>query len=196
MKKFDAIIILPHEMDRFGVLGFESQLRANLALRLWQQHSTEYLITSGWNYRTDSKVYLADAFTAYLKNAMKTLSFRSNPKILVDINSRDTVGDAFFTKTNLIEKKGLQRLCVVTSDYHVARADLIFKFIFGTEYDITVIGCNTGRSQEKSLREELSIVAFKTTFKNAEAGNNNSLFNAIIENHPYYNGFRYSKYIK
>ena len=50
-------------------------------------------------------------------------------KIIIELNSRDTVGDAFFSKQNILIGRGWKNLLVVTSDYHVKRTLIVFKTI-------------------------------------------------------------------
>ncbi len=114
-------------------------------------------------------------------------------KIIAEINSRDTVGDAFFTKLNILKNKSWKNILVVTSDYHVARTSTIFKFIYGAEYSIKVIGSCGFDSLEKQLSEKTSLEAFKLTFQNIREGDRTKIYERLSTLHPFYNGVVYSK---
>ena len=126
----DAIIVLANHMDANGVLNLESIARAKKAVEIFNEKNIPYLVTSGWAYRKDSEIKIADAFKHYL---VKNLHV--NPKkILTELNSRDTVGDAFFTKINLAVPLSWKKICVVTSNYDVERANEIFNLIYGNKF--------------------------------------------------------------
>ncbi len=52
-------------------------------------------------------------------------------KILIDSWSKDTIGNAYFALTNFCIPRGLQKLIVITSEFHMPRSRLIFDHIFG-----------------------------------------------------------------
>ena len=97
IKKIDAIIILANLMDQFGSLNPETEARANKAIDLYfKLESAPCLVTCGWAYRSDNSVSIAVAIKNFL---LKNYAINAN-KIYTEINSRDTVGDAYFTKIN------------------------------------------------------------------------------------------------
>lgn len=60
--------------------------------------------------------------------------------VVVETASYDTIGNAYFTRTSHTDVAGWRRLCVVTSDFHVARTKAIFDWIFAdADYDITYV---------------------------------------------------------
>src|SRR4051812_41765975 len=55
-------------------------------------------------------------------------------RIIVEEESRDTIGNAWFTKTRIVARRNWRRLVLVTSDYHMARAFWIFSKIYGPKF--------------------------------------------------------------
>lgn len=185
---YDAVIVLANEMDPTGILNKESTLRADLAAKLMDELDVPYVVTCGWAYRKDSSILIADAFKSYLIS----IGVKSD-KIITEINSRDTVGDAVFTKVNVSEPRGFNKVCVVTSNYHVPRTTKIFNFVYGSEYDITVKGANVEYGESVMTKELESECAFKRTFSNVVAGNIEKIMEALKSKHPFYNGEIYPK---
>ncbi|NBO19193.1 MAG: YdcF family protein [Proteobacteria bacterium] len=180
---FDAVIVLANEMDPSGALNTESVLRANLAARLLDELPAAFVVTCGWAYRKDSCVRIADAFKSYL------VGMGVKPdKIITEITSRDTVGDAVFTKLNVAEPRRFTKLCVVTSNYHVPRTSKIFNFVYGSGYAIRVEGANVEYSEAVIAKELASERAFAKTFSHVLAGNNDQIMDALRCHHPFYNG--------
>jgi hypothetical protein len=52
-------------------------------------------------------------------------------RILAETFSYDTIGNAFFTRLVFAEPRGLRRLHVVTSEFHMRRTEAIFRWVFG-----------------------------------------------------------------
>lgn len=181
--EFDCIIALANEMDHEGNLNVESVARIKLASELFFDRPSTTLITCGWNYRKDSKLFIGEVMKDY---AVK-LGVPSE-KIIAELNSRDTVGDAFFTKFNIVKNRGWKNLLVVTSDYHVNRTSTIFNFIYGAEYTIKVIGAPGFDSHDKQLSENKSLEAFHQTFQNVTAGDDVKIYERLSTQHPFYNG--------
>ena len=95
--KNDAVIVLANQMDENGLLNSESKARANKAVEILNEREISHIVTCGWAYRNDSDIKIADAFKSYIVNSLGV-----NPsKVITELNSRDTVGDAYFTKINL-----------------------------------------------------------------------------------------------
>lgn len=188
MMKVDCIIVLANEMDKEGNLNLESEARVKLACDAYFKAPSTPLITCGWDYRKDSKIFIADVFKKYAVDLGVP-----EENITAELNSRDTVGDAFFTKLNIVKHKPWKNLLVVTSDYHVDRTSIIFNFIYGDQYNIKVIGSPAPNSNEKQANEQKSIDAFKHTFENIQAGDDAKIYEGLSTKHPFYNGDIYAK---
>lgn len=157
---YDALIVLANEMDTNGTLNEESVSRADLAAKLAGDLHIPYIITCGWAYRQDSKIKIADAFKAFL---ISKHSVRAE-NIITEVNSRDTVGDAVFTRANIVSQKKFRNICVVTSSYHVARTKAIFDFVYGRAYKIDVFGAVADYDDSVLEKEKASLNSFNETF--------------------------------
>ncbi len=52
-------------------------------------------------------------------------------QILTEMCSYDTIGNAFFARTVHADVRGLRRLLVVNSEFHMPRTEAIFRWVFG-----------------------------------------------------------------
>lgn len=176
-------------MDKNGFLNFESKSRAAKAVEIFNEYEISYIVTCGWAYRSDSNIKIAEAFKTYLVDEMGV-----NPgKVITEVNSRDTVGDAFFTKVNHASRLNWRSVCVVTSNYHVARTNEIFNFIYGDDYSVEVVGTPIDYDESTLNHEIASMDAFKKTFTGVTMGSNAEILERLRERHPFYNGKVYSK---
>jgi hypothetical protein len=176
-----AVAVLSHLMSEDGVLGVESVARVERAVEIFKDHRGDLLLTSGWDYRDDSDLEIGRVVSNYLVE-----NFDLDPRhILVDTNSRDTVGDAYFLRRQLC-KLEVNQLFVVTSDYHVARTEMIFNAF-------EVVGAKTKSVDEDEVRtrEESSLQAFLATFEDVDLNCEDDVMRALITKHPFYNGSVY-----
>ena len=185
MNIYDAIIGLSNLMDGESNLNLESKNRANLAFEIWnQQNCIPKLITMGWAYRNDTNVPISKSMENYLVNKLNV----PKEQILSDVLSRDTVGDAFFSRYNFEKFFLKKQIIIITSDYHEKRAHSIFKFIYGENYKIHFSVIETDLKKSKQKNETDSLNKFNKTFNGVKSGDMNKIQNILLQNHPLYNG--------
>ena len=186
----EVIIILSHFMNKNGILNNETINRINKAIEIRSQRKANLIITSGWAYRKDN----SNAIGKIVKNFISKNFKLENCKILVNTKSRDTVGDAFYSRAKLLEYS-ISKITVVTSDYHTRRAKLIFNSFFSNIEYLEIIGIKTSKASKLNIkkREKSSTAAFLKTFKNVDFDNDNMVLKTLEKFHPYYNGDKYPK---
>ena len=185
MNIYDAIIVLSNLMDGESNLNLESKNRANLAFEIWnQQNCIPKIITMGWAYRNDTNVPISKSMANYLVNKLNV----PKEQILSDVLSRDTVGDAFFSRYNFEKIFLNKKIIIITSDYHENRAHSIFKFIYGENYKIHFNVIETDLKKSKQKNETDSLNKFNKTFNGVKSGDMNKIQNILLQNHPLYNG--------
>ena len=175
-------------MDKNGSLNDETSRRVACAAKIDDEITSQAIILCGWAYRADSDITIADAMKKYLKHIQPNLQ----APVLTQSLSRDTVGDAFFSRLLLayIRKAKQPDIVVVTSDYHVERTRDIFDFVFhGYAKSIRVQGCKLDNEDPSTLASELnSTAAFRKTFSGVNKGDMDGIHTAITVGHPFYNG--------
>ena len=181
---YSAIIVLGHLMDSKGTLNDESSARMDVAIQAFSNKEAKLIVTCGWPYREDSQIPIAEAMKSY------AVLNGNIPKdaVITEINSRDTVGDAIFTKINVIDRNNWKNFLVVTSDYHCKRTQEIFDFIYGESYSFEVKPAATGRLDSMRQNELDSTEVFRNTFRNVSQGDTAAIVERLIDQHPYYNG--------
>ena len=173
---FDALIVLSNHMNKNGDLNSESRLRADKAAEIYKQNNKSKIITCGWAYRADSQIKISEAMKSYLVN------FHDIPSndILLEPKSRDTVGDAVFTRKFIEDKFNFSKLAIITSFFHLNRAKLSF-FTSGS----------INEDQKKDLELE-SLEKFKKTFYGIKKGELSSIYERMMDKHPLYNNQLYN----
>ena len=133
MQNCDAILILGNGLREGGVLP--SWVRRHLD-RAIQLHKGEYVIalSAGTTHRpppldtSGFPIFESVAAAGYLME-------RGIPpdRILAETHSYDTIGNAFFSRVIHVEPRQMRRLLVIASDFHVARAEAVFRWVYGLE---------------------------------------------------------------
>lgn len=171
-------------------LGVESVDRTNLAIDTFKAGNFRFLLTIGWAYRSDCETPISDVVRGYIINNTDI----DSSSIVSLSDSRDTVGDAYFC-LQFLQHKNIEELVVVTSDYHVRRTKMIFKKLCDDRLKVAVTGVKTVSMHDSNIiaHEEKSIEAFNKTFASTDFSKISSIYKALSNNHPFYNGEVYPK---
>jgi uncharacterized SAM-binding protein YcdF (DUF218 family) len=182
--RYDAVIVLANMMDRHGRLNAETRARVDLACQAVRSGDAPLLVTCGSADRLEGEMTIAEAMRR------DALDVHGLPDAAVETEpaSRDTVGDAVFTKRHIAAPRHWSRVLVVTSAYHLARAIEIFNFVYGPL--IEVDGRAAASDDNALLREgeARSLAAFQATFAGVAAGDDAAIFERLRTRHPLYNG--------
>lgn len=127
--KADAIVVLT------GGRG-----RTNEGLAMLRKGAGEVLILSGVN--ADSGV---DAIF------MKRLSASERPKIILEKVSKSTYGNAVEVR-RIMSERGFKSMALVTSDYHMKRADYIFGNVMPPDISISLVPYQSSGYQQSEPR--------------------------------------------
>ena len=186
-----AVLVLSHLMDSKQNLSNESKARADLAAKVFIKKKSDFLITSGWDYRIDSDRKIGNVVKDYI---IKKTDIKKT-KIIADTHARDTVGDAFFIRKNVVAPQNIENLIIVTSQYHVTRTKIIFNKFFYPQTKITVLGAKVSINDYDKITdaEAKSIDAFYKTFEDVDFLSDFNIMKTLRSKHPFYNGEVYKK---
>jgi len=177
-----AIVLLAHEMDANGLLSPESAVRADAVARLASKTPEAIVITPGWAYRKDTITPVGQAMKNYLVDKCGLQEGR----IFVEGHSRDTVGDAVFSRLQINALGEFDEIVVATSSYHIGRAMAIFEFVFGNGHSLKEEAVEFQVTSKLLQREAESLKAFRRTFEGIDAGDLDSILGRLKSKHPLY----------
>jgi uncharacterized SAM-binding protein YcdF (DUF218 family) len=146
----NVIIVLGGSVNDDETLVPRLQKRVDHAIELFRAGNAPHIImTGGWSAQLTEKPLHLESPT------MKKYAVEQGipaDSIFIEAVSRDTVGNAYFTKTELLEPHNWTHVIVVTTDYHVARAQMIFEKVLGPSYKIECTGIESDASSDLSER--------------------------------------------
>ncbi|MBF8249797.1 MAG: hypothetical protein HW400_398 [Candidatus Levybacteria bacterium] len=118
----------------------------------------------------------------------------ANQDIIKEEWSRDTIGNAYFSKINIIEPNNFKKILVVCSDFHLQRAQFLFRKIIGSEYRMDFITTPTESSHDpKFMKMEEGVLQRQIKFlKDMKDGDDLYLKTRLYDD-PYYQEKRSEK---
>jgi hypothetical protein len=90
-------------------------------------------------------------------------------RVLFEIASYDTIGNAFYTRAIHTDPRGWRKLLVITSEFHMPRTEDVFQFVFGLDarppYELSFESTPDGPDQEifaaRRAKERKSLEIFQ-----------------------------------
>lgn len=190
IKKFNICICLSHEVNENLELSYDSYRRLRKAAIIFKENNLDYLVTTGWKYQKYLNGPLSLIMSEYAQNNFNILE----NQILQLNKAKDTVGEAVFLK-DLIHKNNLnvEKIYIITSDWHLKRAKEIFNFVFANLEDPLLIFFETLGDKKEKEKEQLnnSIKQFRKLIKSCKPGDFRCIHKEVITNHPLYNQIEY-----
>ena len=137
----DAIVVLGSTVHEDGSLPLYARQRAVRAAMLYAAGVAPRVIFSGRCNLTAPQppaISEAAAMAAYAESL-------GTPReaLLLEEESRDTIGNAYFVGRRFLEPNGWKSIRVVTSDFHVPRTTWVFHKILGPDYDVSFSPAST-----------------------------------------------------
>jgi hypothetical protein len=133
MPAYDAILIPGGGVRPGGLLPPWVQRRLERALELWRG---EYLVTlsAGTPHRPPPLDEQGFPIFESVAGARWLAAHGVDPaRLRAETCSYDTLGNAYFARRLHVDPLGLRRLLVITSAFHLPRAQAVFTWIFGLE---------------------------------------------------------------
>ena len=181
---YNTSVCLSHIINDDGSLTEQSRRRTEESYREFIEEEVETITLSGGYKNRRAPYTFAKAMEIYLLG--KGIN---RERIFLEERSLDTVGQAIFTKTDVIIPHGWERLIVISDDDHLPRVKQIFDFVYGREFHIKYVGTGFKMEEDEiTTREnEMELLrAFHRTFRNVEPARDEDILTRLFEKHPLY----------
>ena len=166
----DIILILGCGF-RGNSLGTESKLRVKQGAKMYEGGFARNLVMAGGTSRKKS-----------LSKLMKEYAIRlgvPSRKIFIEEQSKDTVGNAVFTK-QILKKNKWKNVLLVTSDYHVERSMFIFHHVLGRSYTVMASDISTGLFSKLFGKENRKFLLAEGLFAGIKEGNDSLIKKRLL----------------
>lgn len=137
----DAIVVLGCGVRKDGSLTVITQTRVDKGVKLFREEVAKHIVLTGhkehWLRYTPPK-----SEARAMKDYALSLGV-SKRSIVLEEKARTTLGNAYFTKKDVLEPRDWKNLVVVTSDFHVPRSEYIFRKVLGSSYTLKMVGAKS-----------------------------------------------------
>lgn len=188
----DVIVILAGGINSDGSLPDLPKRRVDAGVSLFKYGVAPELIMSGkYGFWLDwTKEVPSQTEASAMKKYAAALGVPEQ-HIHLEEDSKDTLGNAYFTKINILEPRNWKNITVVTSDFHFHRTKYIFDLVLGTRYEIEYVLTDTGLSKDdddalKSQEEKTMVVLKDLIGNNATTGDTEAIRDILFLKHPGY----------
>ena len=180
-----VIIALGCGVDSAGSLNPDAKNSVRLALDSFSENPESCLIMTGSvSYKATFRPSISEAQA--MKDYAVSLGIPQD-KIFVETESKDTLGNFYFTKLNLLVPLGLSNIIIIRGpNQSDERIEYLAKKVLGDEYTFRIVRPDIERPSEQS-REKESLSLAKQWLDPIENGNMSSIYKLMRERHPGYN---------
>lgn len=172
----DVVIVLSHRLNPDGNFSLEYKKRLDAGIELILKNEAKHLLLCSETAIENVKDYVCAG--GVLKS-----------KILLEPFSRDSIGEAYFSKRDFLVPNNWVDIIVLSSDYHIQyRIASIFDFILGEKFNIDYIGVESGRLDDFETKEDQmrSLDLFEKIFGGIASGDDESIKNRFLAEHDLY----------
>lgn len=181
---YDAVVILACGINEDGTLPDDPKASVGIGADLYNVGKTPLLIMSGnLSYKANFRPPISESEAMYAYAQEVGIPAEA---LLVENDSKDTLGNAYFTKVNFLIPRNLDRIAVVLGPNHsLERVQYIFDKVLGDKFTATYLEHNTHRI-EGAEREKWSLTILKEWLNSIPDGDHDAVYQAMLEKHPGY----------
>jgi uncharacterized SAM-binding protein YcdF (DUF218 family) len=146
----EVVVVLGYENGPNGELNKVSIDRCREAIRICRTRGARIVLTGGFgtHFNTSRQPHVA-----YTKQYLLAQGVDES-KIAFLVESGNTIEDATLLKPKL-ERSAIRKLCVVTSDFHHARAKYVFQQVFaGYELEFAIVPSDPAVAMRHEAHEQ------------------------------------------
>lgn len=177
---YDAVIVLGGGITPAGELSATSQSRLDYGLSLYEREEAPLVLSGKWSLLFDTPPPQTEA------HAMRQYAISKGVaaiEIYLEEESMDTIGNAYFTKTKVMDPRHWHRALCVTSEFHVPRAMQTFQKVFGPGYTLDFVAAPSGlngAALTAKKQTEAAIAAFTDELlQTVPPGDDNATWSAL-----------------
>lgn len=184
----DVIIVLGRGIKEDGSLPIDPKSRINKAVELYNNKVAPFVVMSGaWTYHLDINPSQSEA------QAMKEYAIKKGipgSAIIEESKSKDTIGNVYFTKKDIVEPRGFRDITIISSEDHMPRVKYLFQKIYGDTYILRFVTSRRvldDAAYEKEMAHEYNSMAITRAWLDSlTPGDDVTLWNLMTTIHPAY----------
>ncbi len=179
-----AVVVLGCGVDAKGNLSEDAINSVRLGVEALEDSSTCLIMSGDVSYKATFKPSISEAQA--MKDYVVSLGIGIN-RVFVETESKDSLGNLFFTKQNLLIPLGITSLSIVRGPNQSSkRIDYLATKILGGKYNFKIIEPPVERPAEQE-REQKSLKLAKEWLDSIPNGDMGAIYDLMRRKHPGYN---------
>lgn len=181
----NAIVVLGCGIDSVGILNPDAENSVRLAITALENHSDYCLIMTGFvSYKAAFKPSISEA------QAMKDFAVSLGvpiDKVFVETESKDTLGNFYYTKLNLLIPLHIKNIIIVRGpNQSDERINYLAHKVLGDQYTFSIVRPDIERPEEQA-REKESLSLASQWLNPICDGDMPAIYQLMRTHHPAYN---------
>jgi hypothetical protein len=179
---FDTVMVLIDYVDKNCNISPIGKTRLDVGLLYWAHGSDGQFTVSGG--AVGVPIPQSSVMAGYARS--KGIP---DDRLVEEPWSLDTVGQAVFSRHNLVPRYNWGDIAVVSCALHLPRVKAIFDKVYGPEFKMEYIpAMTTGHTQQAIDKEPVSLRTFQEQFGDIKDGDLDAITNRLFERHGLYKG--------
>lgn len=176
-----VVVVLGHEL-RSESIHPELRGRVDAGIGVFQSTDTSYLIFSGGISTPVVPTPECEVMREYATDRGVDPT-----RILLETRAEDTIGNGYFTRRLVDDmREPVDTIYLVSSCYHMERAEYVFRQCFGDEYDIDAGNCHRTDAGDDRQGNHEKLVRLREFFDPIDPGDVTAIRRRLAEAHDYY----------
>lgn len=195
MKNYDVILTLGNGLTKDWELpDFVISRLKQVADLYFQKTSGKIIVCGRWSINWDLRNIKPPTTEAEeMRKVLLSLGV-SDKNILKEEWSKDTIGNAYFSKIKIIKPYQLRSLLIVCSDFHLKRVQFLFQKILGSEYQMDFLATPTESGKDPEFMQmEDGVLDRQKKFLGTMQDGDDSFLQTRLYDDPYYKEKRSEK---
>lgn len=178
--EYDAVIVVGYRFEDQWKLPDHSQRSLRSVATLYKQQKTPLIVVSGkWSLAFDKEKITPP--TSEAEEMTKALIALGVPEgaIIKEEHSKDTIGNAYFVKKEVVEPMRLHKLLIVCGQFHLTRVRYIFNKIFGSNYQLDYQAISVSVDPQRDQTQNILLDRQRKFLSGMEDGDDGFLKNKL-----------------
>lgn len=154
-KMYDIIAVLGYAFDKNGELPVHVPIRLEKVASLFHAGISKTIVLCGrWSISHERNGILHKMTEAEKMQQILQKHNIPHHAIIREEESKDTIANAYFLKTKIVQPHGRKRILISCADYHLTRVQMVFSKIFGPEYQLDYLSTETKEILDSNFMQE------------------------------------------
>lgn len=188
MQTYDAMLTVGNGLTaNWQLPDIVTSRLAEIATMFANRRSDHIIVSGGWSISYDLRgIRPPTTEAAEMKRMLVALGVPAE-RILTEERSRDTIGNAYFSKVEILQPNGWKKIMVVCADFHLPRVKFLFEKILGPGYDLAFHTTpSTSGHDVQFMTMQRDILEMQKKFLHPMQPGHDDFLSARLYTDPYY----------